>query len=169
MQEDKREPFLSKISPLIDSIIERYPKLLKQYRRLYIWTNWHDIVGDEISRISWPHSIDSNDKLLVLVEEPIWLQQLQFNKIFILKKINSIIEDFPIKDIRFKLGDVDTLRSNWQDKRIENNKTSISSFDITSLLNNLSEEERQLFDEIEDKELKDNLISLYLKAKIALS
>jgi len=168
VQEDKREPFLSKISPLIDSIIERYPKLLKQYRRLYIWTNWHDIVGDEISHISWPYSIDSNDKLLVLVEEPIWLQQLQFNKIFILKKINSIIEDFPIKDIRFKLGDVDTLRSNWQDKRIENNKTSISSFDITSLLNNLSEEERQLFDEIEDKELKDNLISLYLKAKIAL-
>jgi len=168
VQEDKKEPFLTKISPLIDSIIERYPKLLKQYRRLYIWTNWHDIVGDEISRISWPYSIDSNDKLLVLVKEPIWLQQLQFNKIFILKKINSIIEDFPIKDIRFKLGDVESLRSNWQDKKGKDKEPSISSFDITSLLDNLSEEEKQLFDEIEDKELKDNLISLYLKGKIAL-
>ena len=168
MQEDKREPFLTKISPLIDSIIEKYPKLLKQYRRLYIWTNWHDIVGNEISRISWPYSIDTNDKLLVLVEEPIWLQQLQFNKIFILKKINSIIEDFPIKDIRFKLGDVESLRSSWQDKKVEDKESSISSFNITELLDNLSKEERQLFDEIEDKELKNNLISLYLKGKIAL-
>lgn len=161
MKEDKRDSFLTCISPVIESIIERFPGLLKQYKRLYIWTNWHDIVGEEISRVSWPYSIDSNDKLLVLVEEPIWLQQLQFNKIFMLKKINEVLEDFPIKDIRFKLGDVKSLRANWQEKTQDEREEDSMSFNVT----NLSKEEKQLFNEIEDEELKSSLLSFYLKTK----
>lgn len=46
-------------------------------------------------------------KLKVIVDSPVWMQQLSFSKREIIQKINTCLGKEIIKDIKFIVGDVD--------------------------------------------------------------
>jgi hypothetical protein len=81
------------------------------FPRRIIWQKWEEIVGEVVSKNAWPWYFRDVDCLVVAVSDNIWMQQLTYQKTFILEKLN---EDLPqgskLKDLRFFLGDVSEVR-----------------------------------------------------------
>jgi predicted nucleic acid-binding Zn ribbon protein len=70
---------------------------------LMVYACWKDIVGDLIAENTAPASYKKKI-LVVYVESPTWLHQLQFLKTNIIKKINDALKKEVIKDIKFTVG-----------------------------------------------------------------
>jgi len=70
-----------------------------------IWSAWRDIVGESVALHTQPRSI-RNRILFIDVSHPTWIQQLQFLKPTLLKKINNFLGEPHIQDIRFNLGKI---------------------------------------------------------------
>lgn len=70
---------------------------------LMVYQIWRSIVGDLIAENAVPAAFKKN-LLTVHVESSVWLHQLQFLKINIIKKINAAIKKDLIKDIKFIVG-----------------------------------------------------------------
>jgi len=62
---------------------------------------WNKTVGLKISKNTTPVSI-KNGILILKVSTPAWRQELQFQKIEIIKKLNKKLNKETIKEIRFK-------------------------------------------------------------------
>jgi len=77
----------------------------KQYNAQSIMTHWQEIVGDEISRHSWPISVERGIVLLA-VNNAVWSHHLLMMKLGIIHKINTFLNEKLINDIRFKAGDL---------------------------------------------------------------
>ncbi|OGP54619.1 MAG: hypothetical protein A2162_12990 [Deltaproteobacteria bacterium RBG_13_52_11b] len=91
---------------LIGPILEQTLKALEidvPLKSYSIWGAWKEIVGESVALQTQPRSI-RNRILFIDVSHPTWIQQLQFLKPTLLKKINSFLGDPPIEDIRFRLG-----------------------------------------------------------------
>lgn len=93
----------------IGSIIN---KTLKTYRcqsdgeLSKIWSLWNSAVGEAIAENAQPAVI--RGKLLVVnVSSSTWIQQLQYLKKDMLKKINDVLGKQLVDEIKFKVGPVD--------------------------------------------------------------
>ena len=92
----------------VDTILERLFSSLdlgirvKQYQ---IWEVWGDVVGEPIARQAQPNKI-GNMILWVNVSSSTWMQQLEFMRHDIIKKLNERIGETVIKDIRFRIGEI---------------------------------------------------------------
>ncbi len=62
---------------------------------------WGEAVGDLINANTTLQTVDK-DKLIVIVSNDAWRQELSFRKEEILKKINELIGEEAIKDIIFR-------------------------------------------------------------------
>jgi predicted nucleic acid-binding Zn ribbon protein len=70
-----------------------------------LWQQWKDVVGPAIAENTRPEVIKG--KLLVVhVSSAPWMQQLQFLKPELIKKLNETIGKEVVGDIRFKIGPV---------------------------------------------------------------
>lgn len=65
--------------------------------------NWHNLFSKPLSYHMSPFRI-SRDEILLNVDSPVWLQELNFYKEDIIKKMSS----YGIKAVRFRLGRVST-------------------------------------------------------------
>ncbi len=63
-------------------------------------TNWEDVVGERIAKVTSPHSIE-HGVLVVKVSKPAWRCELTFMKDDIRKKLNSSIGKPVVADIKF--------------------------------------------------------------------
>jgi len=72
-------------------------KPIEQHRALYLWD---DVVGDQIARVTTPQKIEKNI-MFVIVDSPVWRNELMFLKRKIIKDLNQLLTGNPIKDIKF--------------------------------------------------------------------
>jgi hypothetical protein len=71
--------------------------------RYQVWLAWDRVVGEQIAHRARPLRI--RDKTLeVLVDHPVWMQQLQMLKPQILQKIRTQLPDCDIEDIYLRHG-----------------------------------------------------------------
>ena len=102
------ERIKKRVPEKVDSILERLFSSLdldirvKQYQ---IWEVWDDVVGEPIARQAQPNQI-GNMILRVNVTSSTWMQQLEFMRHDIIKKLNERIGETVIKDIRFRIGEI---------------------------------------------------------------
>ncbi len=123
------------------------------FPRNIIWQKWEKITGEAVSQNAWPWYFQDLYCLVVAVSDNIWLQQLTFQKDFILERLNTYLpEGSRLEDLRFVLADVKYVRKKTilrdgqaiqgQDSR--KRKALKPDHKVLALLENLS-----------DKELKD--------------
>ncbi len=140
----KQEKSLTTASTILDSILSgrNLKKRMEEYKSLEVWD---DVVGDTISLNAQPLTIKKG-LLKVVVSNHGWLQQLQFLKEDIRKKLNCELKKETINEIYFIVGEVG--------KRDER---PIRFSDVMKKIT-LSDEDRKSINEmlrdIEDKDLK---------------
>ena len=78
---------------------------LHEYR---IFGQWERCVGVMIARHAQPQSFRGG-KLLLIVDSPAWMQQLILLKTEIIEKLNKILDNSAIKDIKLKLGEIKVI------------------------------------------------------------
>jgi len=77
---------------------------LKQYQ---IWEVWDSVVGEAIARQAQPQQV-RNMILWITVSSSTWMQQLEFMKRQIVDRLNEQIGEVVIKDIRFRIGEINS-------------------------------------------------------------
>ena len=81
---------------------------LSEYR---IFGQWEAAVGDVIARHAHPVAMHGK-KLTLVVDSPAWMQQLSLLKPEIKEKVNSIIGNDVVRDIKLMLGEVAAVKKN---------------------------------------------------------
>ncbi len=90
----------------IGSII---PNALKKYRQQpdsgmgKVWEVWNHAVGEMIAENARPSAFRGG-LLIVNVSSSAWLQNLQFEKDEIIKRVNAGLGKHQVKEIQFKIG-----------------------------------------------------------------
>jgi predicted nucleic acid-binding Zn ribbon protein len=85
------------------------PKVLRSYRLgtdeelSQIWDLWEHVVGKAISENARPAAFKGK-LLLVHATSSTWIQQLQFLKKDMIKKINEALGKNLVEEIKFKIG-----------------------------------------------------------------
>ncbi len=78
-----------------------WQKMLKQYA---LFSQWSSIVGEDVAEHATPLKTMKN-VLWLEVENSVWMQQLQYQKILILQACNEFLPESPFSDIRLVLKD----------------------------------------------------------------
>jgi predicted nucleic acid-binding Zn ribbon protein len=71
-----------------------------------VWDVWEEAVGEVIAANTRPAAF-KGDLLIVNATSSSWLQQLRFLKPEIIRKINHVLGEVPVREIKFKIGPVD--------------------------------------------------------------
>lgn len=70
-----------------------------------IWDKWDQAVGSTIAAEAKPSAF--NDGILIInVSSSVWMQQLNFLKRDMIRKINTVMECEMVREIRFKIARV---------------------------------------------------------------
>jgi len=125
----------------------RLPKTVKEHLKNHeIWSRWTEIVGYELSRLTSPLELKS--KILeIQVAHQAWAQQLQFLKPSILNKIRSLCPNTQVKDLLFRVGKVEPVRS-------PNTESDAFEKKIKSRLPRLTERQELTLRAVEDPDLR---------------
>lgn len=70
-----------------------------------IWSLWQSAVGETIAQNSRPAAFKGN-LLQINVSNSVWLQHLTFLKAELIDKINSALGGELIKELKFKIGNI---------------------------------------------------------------
>ena len=70
-----------------------------------VWSLWESAVGDVIAKNTKPEAF-KGQLLLVHVNSPSWIHQLQFLKKDIINKVNQALGKELVRNIKFKIGPV---------------------------------------------------------------
>jgi len=70
-----------------------------------VWSLWESAVGEVIAKNTKPEAFKGK-LLLVHVNSPPWMHQLQFLKKDIINKVNQALGKELVQDIKFKIGPV---------------------------------------------------------------
>ena len=79
---------------------------LSEYR---IFRQWEEAVGDVLARHAHPVAMHGK-KLTLMVDSPAWMQQLSLLKPEIKEKVNNILGNDVVKDIKLILGEVAAIK-----------------------------------------------------------
>jgi len=127
-----------------------------------IWEVWEEIVGPQVAAHAWPECFRERDTLVVVVSDSVWMQQLSFQGQLFLERLNACLPaKAKIKDIRFVLGDVAGVRSQWIRRKIP--KRDISQKEGDQIQDASIDMAKDLTTGIQDQELRQAMIDLYLK------
>jgi len=74
-----------------------------------VTARWEEAVGDVVAEHARPQSLKGG-KLSVLVDSPVWMQQLSFLKPELVEKVNRSLGEELVKDIVLTLGAVSAKR-----------------------------------------------------------
>ncbi|GIW23098.1 MAG: hypothetical protein KatS3mg068_2105 [Candidatus Sericytochromatia bacterium] len=158
---------LEKISETFIKIKNQISHINYSYDILNLWSN---IVGEQFSKNTFPIKFDKGI-IYVSVSSNVWLNQINFFKLEIIKKYNEYYKNQLIKDIKFLIKKNDNLNNNnnFPTKKINNNK------EIKIKLEILKEEDRKYIDKcvaiIEDNNLRvklENFFSIIRRRELTL-
>ncbi len=68
-----------------------------------LWDLWDNVVGPAIARNAQPETIKGS-LLIVHVSGAPWMHHLQFMKEELIEKLNKVLGEKAVSDIRFKIG-----------------------------------------------------------------
>lgn len=141
------------LKEIILNIISDKPEIIKQIE-FDLDKIWFDVVGEVISDISYPECL-VNKKLIIRVNNPVWLNQLKIMKSEILNKIKNHPSNIEIEDIDFK---AERRRRKCLEQEIEKPKI------INEIDPNLEKEVDKVLNVIKDEEIKKVLKSIFIKS-----
>ena len=101
----KNKQFTS-LSELIDTLVSSV-QVDRNVEVLRLWDNWEEAVGIEIAMASRP-ILFKDDTLLVHVKSAPWLHQIQFQERELIERVNTYLGAIQVRQIRFKIGDIET-------------------------------------------------------------
>jgi len=102
MKRKKNKEF-SHIGDVIKNIVQQSQAARPDSEMLQIWQLWDGIVGGPIAENARPAAFKGNILLVNVTSSP-WMQQLQFLKNDIIKKINAEFGKTLVGEIKFKIG-----------------------------------------------------------------
>ena len=102
---------LESSSNILDKTLKRV-RLKKQSDKYSAFPLWKEIVGEQISEISFPEKISRERVLVVRVIDSVWAQELSLQKETIVDKIHKTNTGASIEDIRFVAGNPKDFRAN---------------------------------------------------------
>lgn len=141
-----RKGELKGVGDLIGSV--KLPSSVKQHIKNHaIWSKWAEIVGPELYRVTQPQEIKSHT-LVVQVTHQAWAQQLHFLKPSILGKIRVQCPDSKLKDLQFRVAQID--RSEDGDPVLPEKPKALSKIQ-------LSERQEMTLRAVEDPDLRESI------------
>ncbi|NIA08586.1 MAG: DUF721 domain-containing protein [Nitrospiraceae bacterium] len=151
----------TKIAKILEEIALRYGWEAKLSRRK-IWEVWEKVVGPQVAAHAWPERFMERDTLVVVASNSVWMQQLSFQGQLFLERLNACLESkAKIKDIRFVLGDVAAVRSQWVPQKTA--KKDISQKEEGLTKNALADRAKEMMAGIQDQDLRQAMMDLYVK------
>jgi hypothetical protein len=125
------------------------PQQREQFR---VWDIWEGVVGPQIAGKTRPEAL-RNGVLVVSVTSSVWMQELSFMKQKILDRINQTLAPATIREIRFKLGDIQQAGAGCDEEPLPQ----------------LTEEEQEIIAQhtasIEDQGLRESLQKLFTASR----
>jgi hypothetical protein len=125
------------------------PPQREQFR---VWDIWEEVVGPQIAGKTRPEAL-RNGVLVVSVTSSVWMQELSFMKQKILDRINQTLAPATIREIRFKLGDIQQAGAGCDEEPLPQ----------------LTEEEQEIIAQhtasIEDQGLRESLQKLFTASR----
>jgi hypothetical protein len=125
------------------------PPQREQFR---VWDIWEEVVGPQIAGKTRPEAL-RNGVLVVSVTSSVWMQELSFMKQKILDRINQTLASRTIREIRFKLGDIQQAGAGCDEEPLPQ----------------LTEEEQEVIAQhtasIEDQGLRESLQKLFTASR----
>jgi hypothetical protein len=125
------------------------PPQREQFR---VWDIWEEVVGPQIAGKTRPEAL-RNGVLVVSVTSSVWMQELSFMKQKILDRINQTLAPATIREIRFKLGDIQQAGAGCDEEPLPQ----------------LTEEEQEVIAQhtasIEDQGLRESLQKLFTASR----
>ena len=125
------------------------PPQREQFR---VWDIWEEVVGPQIAGKTRPEAL-RNGVLVVSVTSSVWMQELSFMKQKILDRINQTLAPGTIREIRFKLGDIQQAGAGCYEEPLPQ----------------LTEEEQEIIAQhtasIEDQGLRESLQKLFTASR----
>ncbi len=131
--------------------------------RRIIWQKWEEIVGGPVASTSWPWYFRDLDTLVIAVSDSIWMQQLSFESRAILERINRLLpEHSRLSRLRFQAADVEQVRALSRPFSLKKEKGTDAKKKTEKAKKEIPPEELELLDEIDDNELKESLLNIFL-------
>ena len=90
------------LSEILEKFLQK-KKIGQTIKRHEIFEGWTEVVGAKLAEHTVPQKF-LGDTLFVAVDHPTWIQELQFVKEALLKKINQAYPKSRIKNLRFVLN-----------------------------------------------------------------
>jgi len=143
-----RKGELKGVSDLIENA--SLPGKVKDHLKNHsIWSKWSEIVGPELYRVTQPLEIKGHS-LVIQVAHQAWAQQLHFLRPSILGKIRTHCPNSKLKDLQFRIGEVDHPEGR-QLPKLEN----LSSKKTSS--KKLSERQEMTLRAVDDPQLRESI------------
>ena len=89
----------------------------KKFDQHRVFPAWKELVDRDTALYARPKKI-VKDVLWVEVQNSAWMQQLQFQKLFLLENLNNYLRHSPLKDIRFMVQEKPHPEPEQEKKRI---------------------------------------------------
>jgi hypothetical protein len=94
----------NELSFLGDSLSAIYAtkKWKHQWRLFRLVEDWPTIIGTEVARLTAP-AFFRQDVLWIFVQDSAWMQHMQFIKLDLMARVNQVMTEQPVTDIRWLL------------------------------------------------------------------
>lgn len=144
----------------------RYTRNTHTFDFIHLVKNWEKIVGTMLAQNTIPLKI-KNAQLFILTKHAVFSQELSFMDQMIIKKIEEMFPAFQgkIKKVRFSTGNFSSEEFNrFQDKKKQQEQKikTPTGHRFDPNYRNKKAKAVQLFSDIEDEEIKELLIQVYL-------
>ncbi len=118
---------------------------------------WSEVVGEGVAERTQPVRIE-NRVLLLKVTNSVWMQQLQFMKELIIKKLHDKTGIDWVKDLRFYIGEVENTARGAKKQLAKRDWPRLNESDLENISRQVSG--------LQDPEMKKILSELYGRALI---
>lgn len=79
----------------------KYHPVGEKIQRCGFFSNWAEIVGEDVARICYPEKISLNNTLSLRVIDPVWAHDLSLRKSWLLDRIHEFAPSALVADVRF--------------------------------------------------------------------
>lgn len=95
---------MESLSKILGNLLKK-KRFGTQIQRHRIFENWDSLVGNSLAEHAQPQKIQGHT-LILAVDHPAWIQELQFLKEPLIRKIQAAFPDTRIDNLRFVLSKV---------------------------------------------------------------
>ncbi len=142
---------------LLDSMLGKFG-LKKRIRENEVFLVWEEAVGQTVTKNCRPLSI--NDGILVIeAKNNVWMQELSLLRQGIMDKINELLGWEAVRELRFKIGEVDDKKPDgYPERKKEKARSAEEAVDEET-----EREIREALEGIDDPELARALRSMMIR------